>query len=87
LGPEKEPRYVFLFSSKVPANPSRFPTRAPVKREVPLKEPLAERCPTTRAFLHTSITVLGIRAYPHISDFPDDKGAPAERDARIQKRS
>jgi hypothetical protein len=74
-GPEKEPRYTFLFPSKVPANPSRFPTKAPVKREVPLMEPLAERCPTTRAFLHSTIRALDIRASPHIG-FPRRQRGP-----------
>jgi hypothetical protein len=86
-GPKKEPGYTFLFPQKPrQRNPSRFPTRAPMKREVPLEEPLAERCPTTRAFLHSSIQILGINPPPHIG-FPDDKGAPASRNACIPRLS
>jgi hypothetical protein len=77
-GPKKEPGYTFLFPQKLrQSNSSRFPTRAPMKREVPLEEPLAERCPTTRAFLHSSIQILCIRApSPRISSFPTTKGPP-----------
>jgi hypothetical protein len=54
-GLKKEPGYSFLFPQKPrQRNRPRFPTTAPMKREVPLEKPLAERCPTTRAFIHLS---------------------------------
>jgi hypothetical protein len=56
---------------------------APVKREVPLKESRAERCLTTRAFLHSSIKALGIRAPTYqvspATKGPLQRGMPASR--------
>jgi hypothetical protein len=46
----------------------------------PSKEALAERCPTTRALLQSSIKVPGIRALPHIPGSPwMERGPHGER--------
>ena len=66
-----------------------FPVKEPCLK-APLMESLAERCPTTRALLLSSIKVPGIRAPPH-THTPQvplgRKGAPMERDARVWRLS
>jgi hypothetical protein len=56
---------------------------SPVKEpslKVPLMESLAERCPTTRALLHSSIKVPGIRTPPPIPGSPwMERGPHGER--------
>jgi hypothetical protein len=52
---------------------------SPVKEpslKVPFMESLAERCPTTRARLRSSIKVPGIRAPPRTMFYSDGKGPP-----------
>ena len=54
----------------------RFPSKGS-SLKVPLMESLTDRCPTTRALLHSSIKVLGIRAPLLRSRFPSTgKGLP-----------
>jgi hypothetical protein len=56
---------------------------SPVKEhslKVPFMESLAQRCPTTRALLHSSIKVPGIQLPPHIPGSPRmERGPHGER--------
>ena len=56
---------------------------SPIKEpslKVPFMESLAKRCPTTRALLHSSVKVPGIRApLPH-NRFPSDGKGPPRRE-------
>jgi len=63
-----------------------FPSKGDLPK-VPFTESLAERCPTTRAPLHSSIKVPGIRAPPIYQGPLGWKGDPMERDARIRRLS
>jgi len=52
---------------------------SPLKKtslKVPLMESLAEKCPTTKALLHSSIKVPGIRPPPYIPGSPRMEGGP-----------
>ena len=57
-----------------------FPVKEP-SLKVPFMESLTERCPTTRALLHSWIKVPSIRAPPTYQVPLRWKGAPMERDA------
>jgi hypothetical protein len=57
---------------------SGSPVKGP-SLKVPLKEHLTERCPNTRALLHSSIKVLGIRAPSH-TGFPPATKRPPQRE-------
>jgi len=62
---------------------SGSPVREPSLKAL-LTESLAERCPTTRALLHSSIKVPGIHSLPPHTRFPLDG---KERGAHIQRLS
>ena len=56
-----------------------FPSKG-ASLKVPFMESQAERCPTTRALLHSPIKVPGIRAPPHIPGSPQvERGPHGER--------
>jgi len=58
---------------------------SPVKEpsiKIPLMKSQAERCPTTRALLHSSIKVPGIRALPPHTRLPSKERGPLSTDSR-----
>ena len=67
----------FAYLSKTPS--FEFPS----KGALPLMESLAERCPTTRALLHSSIKVPDIRAPSPYTRFPPDGKGPPWREMPV----
>ena len=66
---------------------SSSPVKEPSLKAL-LTESLAERCPATRALLHSSVEVPGIQGPPPTYQVPLRwKGAPTERDACIRRLS